>query len=566
MTRVAAFLLALLLAISPLVALPSVAAAGPNWAKVDPALRTLMEQDPSAAWPVLVESSTLVADPSDARPNDRRAKKAGDRIEAAGGQKRAELPILGAAGGIAGYSSVVALSNDPSVAYVYYDAPITVSSDPLPVHVYDEVVGAPKAWDLGFTGKGIGVAVLDSGVLPAADLTQPVNRIVARVDFVQDGAASLDPGGHGTHVAGIIAGNGAASGGFIRGVAPDSNIVDVRVVDDEGRSRLSTVIRGVQWVVQHRREHNIRVLNLSLSTPVGPDYSYRTDPLVAALEIAWLTGITVVVPAGNGGPEPGTVASPGTSPMLITVGAADDAGTATLSDDVVASFSGRGPTPDGIAKPDLVAPGRRIVSLRSPGSYLDRLLPDRVESVGGQSEYFRLTGTSMATPVVAGVAALLLEKDPSLTPDQVKRILTRTASKLGAKPADGAGSGIVDAAAAVASKTKDKANLRKRPADAAARGLLHLVKGKPLGWWDKKYAGRLWEDVDWDNILWDSVTWDNVLWDNLLWDNLLWDNVLWDNLLWDNVLWDNLLWDNLLWDNVLWDNLLWDVAWPAGLD
>ncbi len=578
MRLLTALFLALSLALSPLLAGFPAAAAGPDWTKVDPALQALMQQNPQGEWPVLVEAAAAPAD-ADAQLNDRRARKAGDLLDATGGKRQAPLPILGAANGSADYEAIAALSRHPDVAYVYYDAPVTVAAETEFTHVYDDAVRAPTAWNLGYTGKGVAVAVLDSGVRQAPDLSQPTNRIVARVDMVADGATMLDPGGHGTHVAGIIAGNGAASAGAVRGIAPEANIVDVRVVDAQGRSRLSTVIRGVQWVVQNRHAYNVRVLNLSLSAPVGPGYTYRRDPLVAALEIAWLSGITVVVPAGNGGPSAGTIASPGTSPMLITVGATDDGGTAATSDDVVASFSGRGPTPDRIAKPDLVAPGRRIVSLRSPGSYLDTLLPERVVSVDGQSEYFRLTGTSMATPVVAGVAALLLQKDPSLTPDQVKHILTSSAARLPGYPANSknlAGAGLVDAAAALASTAKDKADGHKRPADATARALLHLVKGKPLGWWDKKYAGRLWENVNWDNVLWDGTTWDNVLWDrllgdnvlwdNVLWDNVLWDNVLWDNVLWDNVLWDNVLWDNVLWDNVLWDNALWDVTWPAVLD
>ena len=556
MSRLVALLVALLLFASPLIPLSMVDAAGPNWQKVDATLQSLIQKDTAAVWPVIVESGVNTLEATDSAVNDHRAKKAGERLQAVGGKRGTSLPILGASSGTVGYAALVALTNDPSVAYIYYDAPLWVSTEAVTQHVYEDAVQAPAAWDLGFTGRGIGVAVLDSGVRPATDLTLPTNRLVARADFVADGATLPDPGGHGTHVAGIIAGNGLASNGVVRGIAPGSNIVDVRVVDSHGASRLSIVISGVQWVVQNRHNYNIRVLNLSLSTPVGTGYTYRNDPLVAALEIAWLSGITVVVPAGNGGPASGTIASPGTSPMLITVGATDDAGTVTTGDDIVASFSGQGPTPDGFAKPDLMAPGRRIISLRSPGSYLDQLLPERVVSVDGQSEYFRLTGTSMSTPVVAGVAALLLEKDPSLSPDQVKRILTDTASKLGGKSKNISGAGSVDAAAALSSKIKDKANAQMRPADATARAVLHLVKGKPLGWWDKKYAGRLWSTVNWDNVLWDRTTW----------DNLLWDNVLWDNVLWDNTLWDNVLWDNTLWDNTLWDNALWDVTWPAVLD
>ena len=415
------------------------AAAGPDWRKIDPALKDMMIRDARGNWPIIVEAEARVLPEADQRGQAERAGRAAQRLRAHAGRERFSLPIIGAVGGVAGYDTITALSNDPAVAFIYYDAPLRALETPTPVHIYEDVVKAPAAWDAGYTGRGVGIAVLDSGVLPTADLTVPRNRVVARVDLVGDGAGSLDPGGHGTHVAGIIAGNGYDSrdnaAGAFRGIAPEAQIVDVRVIDGKGASNLSTVIRGIQWVLQNKRAYNIRIINLSLGRPVGDGYTYRSDPLVAALEIAWFAGIVVVVPAGNGGPDGGTINSPGTGPLFLTVGALDDAGTVEAGDDVVPSFSGRGPTPDGIAKPDLVAPGRRIISLRSPGSYLDQAHPERVVTTSTGSTYFRLTGTSMAAPVVSGVAALLLEKNPRLlsllAPPRGYRPRTRTRSEPG---------------------------------------------------------------------------------------------------------------------------------------
>ena len=524
------------------------AAESVDWQKISPQLRERMVAGPdSAEWPVIVEGALTSLPREKETGQAQRAQKAAERLQQTGAVGQRVLPIIGSASGRASLSEIAALSRDPSVAFVYFDAPVRALEAAPPVHVYEDEVQAPAVWQMGYTGKGVTVAVLDSGVAPAADLTTPVNRVVARADLVNDGAISLDPGGHGTHVAGIVAGNGQTSGGLFSGVAPNANIVDVRVIDGEGNSSLSTVIHGVQWVLQHRHEYNIRVMNLSLGTPVGAGYTYRHDQLVAALEMAWLAGITVVVPAGNDGPTAGSVTSPGTGPLFIAVGAVDDMGTASIADDSLLSFSGRGPTPDGFNKPDLVAPGRRIISLRSPNSTLDQLLSDRVVATPGGSTYFRLTGTSMSAPIVAGVVALLLEKSPSLSPDQVKGILMHTGSEIKGHDANEAGAGVVDARAALTSHAQPASNRNKRPSDITARALLPLLADSTPAWRNPHFGGRVWANLNWTNALWDSVTWDNVLWDNVLWDNVLWDNVLWDNTLWDNTRWDNTLWDNVAW-------------------
>ena len=454
--------------------------------------------------------------------------------------------------------------------------------------MYPRVVNADQAWLQGATGRGVTVAILDSGVATDPDLIQPTNRILASVNFA-DQRITRDPGGHGTHVAGIVAGNGTRSAGEFVGIAPDANIVDVRVLDSSGSGRISSVVRGIEWVVAHQAAYQIRVINLSLGAPVT--VSYRTDPLSAAVEIAWQRGLVVVAAAGNTGPQRDTVVSPGTDPYVITVGATDDAGTVDRGDDTLAAFSAWG-TSDGHAKPDLVAPGRRIVSLRVPGSALDMLFPDRVVTAQNGATYIRLTGTSMATPVVSGAVALLLERRPDLTPDQVKALLTQTTQSYGQDsgvtlPDPSAdGSGLLDVASAISAATGTvqssdlvpggiipggvvpgglqatpppppqnvpRANRGLRPANGLARSLFPVLYGMPLRWIDQGLGGIPWQTLTWDSVVWDSVAWDNFDWDSVAWDSVAWDSVAWDSVAWDSVAWDSVAWDSVAWDTLTLD-------------
>jgi serine protease AprX len=447
--------------------------------------------------------------------------------------------------------------------------------------VYSHVVNADQVWSQGTTGRGVTVAVLDSGVAANPDLVQPANRILASVNFA-DQRLTSDPGGHGTHVAGIVAGNGGQSGGEYIGVAPEANIVDVRVLSSTGSGRISSVVRGIEWVLAHRAVYNIRVLNLSFGAPART--SYRTDPMSAAVEIAWRRGLVVVVAAGNGGPAGGTVASPGIDPYAITVGATDDHGTISPRDDTLAPFSSWG-SADSNAKPDLVAPGRRIISLRVPGSALDLLFPDRVVTTPSGATYIRLSGTSMATPVVSGAVALLLQRRPSLSPDQVKAILVATTQPYGqdsgvALPDPTAdGTGLLDALAAVqsdigapapgpvpgvggigvldgfevANQVEARANRGLRPADSFARSLFTVLRGVPMRWKNPTLGGIDWTALTWDSIAWDSIAWDNFEWDSIAWDSIAWDSVAWDSIAWDSIAWDSIAWDSIAWDSIAWD-------------
>src|SRR4051794_31921779 len=298
---------------------------------------------------------------------------------------------------------------------------------------YPDSIFAPSAWR-ATTGKGVGVAVIDTGIdgdladFAGADGT---SRVVASVVTNAGATTPADTYGHGTHVAGIIAGDGTrrdpadpAAGRYI-GIAPEANLISVKAGDDHGNATILDVINGLQFVVDHKDDYGIRVVNLSLESTTAQ--SYQTDPLDAAVEAAWLHGIVVVAAAGNRGTAPDAADhAPGNDPIAITVGAVDDQGTQTPDDDAYATWSSVGTTQDGVAKPDIGAPGAHIVSTLAPGSDFTRLCPDCI--VDG--DYIRAGGTSMAAPVVSGVVALMLQLHPDWTPDQVKGTILSTRRQL----------------------------------------------------------------------------------------------------------------------------------------
>lgn len=288
-------------------------------------------------------------------------------------------------------------------------------------------IAADKMWDQGITGKGVTVAVIDTGVAPHKDLT---GRIIGFHDIIHYRTEPYDDQGHGTHVSGLVAGNGAASKGFLKGSAPEANIVGVKVLDENGAGEYSTVIGGIQWAVQNKERFNIKVLNLSLGSDIV--WSYKEDPVVQAVEAAAKAGIVPVIAAGNSGPRPSTVGTPGNAPSCISVAALDDRGTPWRFDDRIALFSSRGPTAiDKEMKPDVAAPGVAVMSLKA-----------------NSDSYVPMSGTSMASPVVAGATALLLQAHPQATPAEVRAALMDTAHPLwGSSPAS-QGKGCIDVAAA----------------------------------------------------------------------------------------------------------------------
>ncbi len=304
------------------------------------------------------------------------------------------------------YLSLEELARLRYVKRIWHDAPVSIRLDSAV-----PTVGGLKAQQSGYTGKGVAIAVLDTGIYPHRDLSFPQNRILAWNDLVNQKTIPYDDNGHGTHVAGIIAGNGVTSRGKYKGMAPEAMLVGVKVLDEEGSGSISNLISGIEWCLDNFESLKIRVINLSLGSPAQE--SCRFDPLCRVTSAAWRRGITVCAAAGNEGPGAKTIDTPGINPKIITVGNVDDRQTLTSGDDLLNRTSSRGPTVDRVLKPDLVAPGTNITSLNVKGSYRT------------------LTGTSMSTPMVSGAVAQIIQKWPSLKPDKIKYLLTKNARSLG---------------------------------------------------------------------------------------------------------------------------------------
>lgn len=296
--------------------------------------------------------------------------------------------------------------------------------------VSTSLIGIEKVWNRGFTGKGQNIAIIDSGIYPHADVK---DKIVAWADMTEGKTSPVDTFGHGTHVAGVAAGTGAKSAGRFKGIAPEAGLVGVRITS------VAEAIKGIQWVIDNKDRLNIGVLNMSLGD--FATRSYKDDPWAQAAQKAIEAGLTVVVAAGNEGPGDSTVSTPGTHPDVITVGALDDKRTLDRKDDAVADFSSRGPTTiDGLQKPDILAPGVGIFGPLAPGATLD--VPE-LPHVG--KDYFAISGTSMATPMVSGLAAILKQANPTLLHSDIKAILVKSADKYLKDPANVQGAGLVDA-------------------------------------------------------------------------------------------------------------------------
>ena len=302
----------------------------------------------------------------------------------------------------------------------------------------------------GVTGQGIGVAIVDSGISPHAAL---VNKVVANVSLITGDPSVADAFGHGTHVAGIIAGNATAARSvtplFNGGVAPGAQLVNVRVLGADGVGRTSDVIAGIQWAIANRARYNIRIINLSIGHPVMEPAA--TDPLCEVVADAVHAGIVVVAAAGNDGMTPdgvrvlGGINSPGNSPLAITVGSLNTWGTVGRNDDTVTTYSSRGPTRfDGAVKPDIAAPGNKIVSLEAQGSAIPVEYSYLHRAGNGTNSYMQLSGTSMATPMVSGGVALLLQGTPGMAPAQVKMALQAGATYMPDAGLIGAGAGSVN--------------------------------------------------------------------------------------------------------------------------
>lgn len=295
-----------------------------------------------------------------------------------------------------------------------------------------EIIESHWAHEHGYLGKGVGVAIVDTGVALHKDFVEGGNRVTAFVDFINHRQEPYDDNGHGTHVAGIIGGNGYSSKGKYKGVAPECNLIGVKVLDHRGDGNISDVLAGLQWVMDNRKRYNIRIVNISVGTS-SKDNLDENSLLVQGVNAVWDNGIVVVVAAGNNGPGPMSISTPGISRKVITVGSSDD----NVAVEVFGSgrskdYSGRGPTPFCIKKPDIVAPGSNIISCNI-SRYSTRYRSGELRFSSSESPmmYTIKSGTSMATPVVSGAIALLLSAHPELTNREVKLRLRGCAVDLG---------------------------------------------------------------------------------------------------------------------------------------
>jgi len=428
-----------------------------------------------------------------------------------GGQVTKDLHIINAFAARLPARGAVQLAQSPLVRWVSPDGPVARSGKPGPApapitsNTYLDTLRARQVWSMGITGSGIGVAVIDSGVSPTNDL-----MIAKSASFNPNSTSTTDVYGHGTHVAGIIAGDGDLSNKKFQGVAPGAKIISMKVSDETGMAYESDVVAAMQWVYDNKTGYNIRVVNISLNSTV--EQSYHLSPMSAAAEILWFNGVVVVVSAGNKGDGSYNTAnaSPANDPFLITVGAADEMATSNPGDDAIATYTAWTITADNYIKPDMFAPGSNIISVLSGHSDWDAIAPERV--VDGN--YFRLSGTSMAAPMVAGAAALLLQDEPNLTPDQVKyRLLNASGRTVGIKVGKTTYSfPYLDVYAVVTGTTTQSANTNFQASQLLWSGSEPVV----------------WGSVAWNSVAWNSVAWNSVAWNSVAWNSVAWNSVAWN--------------------------------------
>jgi serine protease AprX len=514
--------------------MPSPVAAAPDETRVLPQLQNEAAAQPAKTFRVIVTRNN--------RDTGADTAVAGRR-----GNKIKDLPHDAFVANLPG-AAIAALGRNPAVKFIAPDAVMintdTVDSSNLAT-LYPTTINAPSLWSSSesgssVTGKGIGVAVLDTGIAGRSDWNSAsgTSRIAKQVKFNSTASNLNDGFGHGTHVAGIIAGNsGDPQKGKYIGIAPEATLINVKVSDDSGKSYVSDLVSALDWVIANRQTYNIRVVNLSMVSSVAE--SYLTSTLDAAVERAWFNGILVVVAAGNAGP--GTVGyAPANDPFVVTVGAADPMDTQAQQDDTIAPWSSYGATQDGYVKPDIVAPGRYIVApLASSGCTLAKLFPDRI--VDGS--YIRMSGTSMAAPVVAGLAALAFQAHPEWTNDQLKWLLLRTATPLGTTtttsstdpatglsttlplftPLPGQGAGEVNAAAVV--RYRDTPGLANQ--GLAINQLLVGPNGATN--YTNQPTGN-WSTANWSTANWSTANWSTANWSTANWSTANWSTANWSSM------------------------------------
>jgi serine protease AprX len=449
--------------------------------------------------------------------------------------------------------------------------------------------GAQAWWNNGYTGKGVDVAVIDTGVAPVAGLNaagKVINGPDLSLESQDPSLQHLDTDGHGTFMAGLIAGNDGQPGGY-RGVAPDARIVSLKVGVADGGTDVSQVIAAIDWVVQHRRDNgmNIRVINLSYGT--NSTQPYAIDPLAYAVEQAWKAGIVVVAAAGNSGYQSGSsaaLADPGYDPQILAVGAADTQGTAVPWDDQIASFSaGVSSCSGGCRGADLIAPGAHMQGLRVPGSYIDLNNPAGVLS----DRYFRGSGTSEATAFVSGAAADLLQRYPQLTPDQVKAMLTSSCDKLSSYNWKQQGCGELDLSKLLGASVPSVFASQQYNAPSTGTGSLETSRGTDhismngvvlQGEQDifgtpfssaamaaLEAAGSSWSGGMWNGSLWTGSSWSGSSWSGSSWSGSSWSGSSWSGSSWSGSSWSGSSWSGSSWSGSSWSGSSWSgSSWSGG--
>jgi serine protease AprX len=463
------------------------------------------------------------------------------------------------------------------------------STTPLPdLASVERVVQAQSAWSAGGNGKGIDVAVIDSGVTPVPGLDGP-NKLVIGPDLSFDSQnpsmVGLDAYGHGTAMASIIAGKDQTPGGFM-GVAPEARIVSVKVGATNGAVDVSQVIAGIDWVTQHAHDSglNIRVLNISLGT--SSMQRYQVDPLAHAAEVAWRHGIVVVASVGNNGTGVSSVADPATDPFVIAVGSDDPRGTVSPDDDIASAFSSKGSSS---RHTDVLAPGAYIVGLRVPGSYLDQQFPGA--RIGDR--YFRGSGTSQAAAIVSGAVADVLSARPNLTADGVKTVLKRTAQSVSGS-SDVTGDGLINIADALTDSgggdpTQTYSTSAGGGSLEGSRGDSHVaiggvtltderdIFGNPWNsiqiaaaeeagttWIGGSYSGATWSGATWSGATWSGATWSGATWSGATWSGATWSGATWSGATWSGATWSGATWSGATWSGATWSGATWSGATWSG--
>jgi serine protease AprX len=428
-----------------------------------------------------------------------------------------------------------------------------------------EAMNAPAAWNAGFDGRGIDVAVIDTGVSPVPGLASP-GKIVDAADFSTDAAmlSYRDGQGHGTNMAGVIAGDGTG-GPLSKGIAPGARIINVRAGAADGSVDASQVVAAIDWTVQNRNTfgRNIRVINLSYTTDAVTDYQF--DPLTHAVENAWRAGIVVVVSGGNEGKKVEQLGNPAADPFVIAVAASTSDRAAKKF--VVPDWSSSG---NKNRTPDILAPGVSVAGLRVPGSMLDLHFPAARFSDSNCGRFFRGSGTSQAAAAVSGAVALVLQQRPNLTPDQVKTLMLGTARDIGAKTNRG-GFGFVDIAAMIATPTADPVVSTQKFKGSkgsgsieASRGSVHVKKKSKADLLGEATLASSFDSASWSAASSAGTAWSNQVYDKQgrflsgTWAGSSWSGSSWSGSSWSGSSWSGSSWSGSSWSGSSWSGAGWD--------